>query len=142
MDGEPCCLEDKELARLEGEQTELKEQVTLAELELETVKAETTRFQHRYYQAIGRLYARLDNLDAQIAHLRMEQAPDNGTLRAKANAAKQRAERSAEEAGLAEEQPRVPPVISPALKQAYRRAVKLIHPIWLLLSRTASAEPH
>jgi len=120
--------EEKELARLEAEQSELKEQVTTAELILETTKTETARFQNRYYQVVGRLYSRLDNLDAQIAHLRMEQAPDDGALRADANAAKQRAEKSAEEAGLAETPPRPPPDISPALKQAYRRAVKLIHP--------------
>jgi predicted nucleic acid-binding Zn-ribbon protein len=43
--------EEKELARLEAEQTELKEEVTSAELALETIKTETAQFQHRYYQS-------------------------------------------------------------------------------------------
>lgn len=120
--------EEKELARLEAEQSELKEQVISAELELETTKTETAKFQHRYYKAVGRLYARLDSLHAQIANLRTEQAPDDHALRADATAAKRRAEKSAEEAGLAEKQPRPSTVISPDLKQAYRQAVKLIHP--------------
>jgi hypothetical protein len=119
--------EEKELARLEAEQAELKEQVTAAELELETIKTETARFQHRYYQAVGRLYAQLDEIDAEIAILRSQQAPDDAPLRTRARAARQQAKESAEEAGLAAAQSK-PPVITPDLKQAYRQAVKLIHP--------------
>jgi hypothetical protein len=120
--------EEKELARLEAEQTELKERVISAELDLETIKTETAQFQRRYYQAVGRLYARLDELNADIATLRMEQAPDDAPLKAQASAAKQQAKTSAEEAGLGEPQPDPPVVITSGLKQAYRRAVKLIHP--------------
>ena len=83
--------EEEELARLEAEQAELKEQVTSAELILETTKTETSQFQHRYYRAVGRLYAQLDELDAQIANLRVAQAPDNAPLRAHAQAAKEQA---------------------------------------------------
>jgi len=120
--------EEKELARLEAEQAELKEQVTSAELALETIKTETAQFQHRYYQAVGRLYAQLDEIDAQIANLRVKQAPDDPVLKARAQAAETQAKQSAEEAGLNEAQPKPPPVIEPALKQVYRQAVKLMHP--------------
>jgi len=120
--------EEKELARLESEQTKLKEQVLSAVLILETTKTETSQFQHRYYRAVGRLYAQLDALDAQIANLRAAQAPDDAPLRAHARAAKERATKSAEDAGLAEAQLEPPPVITSGLKQAYRRAVKLMHP--------------
>src|SRR6266851_7765491 len=120
--------EEQALARLEAEQAELKEQVNSAELALETIKTETAQFQRRYYQRVGRLYARLDELDADIANLRMEQVPDDEPLKAKARASKQRAKKSAEEAGLVEAQPKLPPVITSGLKQAYRQAVKLIHP--------------
>jgi hypothetical protein len=95
---------------------------------LETIKTETTRFQHRYYQAVGRLYAELDQIDAQIANMKAEQAPDDMTLKAHARAAEQQAKQSAEEAGLSETQPKPPPVIEAGLKQAYRQAVKLMHP--------------
>ena len=120
--------EEEGLARLEAEQTNLKEQVTSAELILETTKAETAQFQHRYYRAVGRLFALLDELDAHIANLRSEQAPDDAPLKAQARAAKQQANKSAEEAGLVEAQPEPPPVITSGLKHAYRQAVKLIHP--------------
>jgi hypothetical protein len=119
--------EERELARLEAEQAELKEQVTSAELELETIKTETAQFQSRYYQAVGQLYAQLDELDAEIAKVRLEQAPNDFTLKANADAAKQKAKKSADEAGFIRAQPK-PLVISPGLKQAYRQAVKLMHP--------------
>jgi hypothetical protein len=40
--------EEQELNRLESEQAELEEQVTSAELMLETSKTEIAQFQHRY----------------------------------------------------------------------------------------------
>ena len=120
--------EEKELTRLETEQAELKDRVAAAELELETIKTETAQFQSRYYQAVGRLYVQLDELDADIAKARLEQAPNDFALKAHADAAKQKAQKSADEAGFIRAQPKPPPVISPELKQAYRRAVKLMHP--------------
>jgi len=120
--------EEKELARLEAEQSELKERVSAAELELETIKTETAQFQSRYYEAVGRLYVQLDKLDAEIARVQSKQAPNDLSLKADADAAKQRAQKSADEAGFVRAQPKPPPVISPDLKQAYRQAVKLMHP--------------
>jgi hypothetical protein len=120
--------EEKELARLEAEQAELKERVSAAELEQETIKTETAQFQSRYYQTVGRLYVQLDELDAEIAKIRLDRVPNDATLKAHADAAKQRAQKSADEAGFVRAQPKPPPVISPDLKQAYREAVKLIHP--------------
>jgi hypothetical protein len=120
--------EEHELARLEGEQVELEELVTSAELELETTKTETTQFQHRYYQTVGRLYAQLDELDAQIANVLAEQSPENAALLADAQAAQDQARRSAKEAGVIEAVPTPAPVITPELKLAYRQAAKLMHP--------------
>ena len=47
--------EEQELIRLEAEQAALEEQVTTAELTLETSKTEIAQFQHRYHQTVGRL---------------------------------------------------------------------------------------
>ena len=120
--------EEQELIRLEAEQEQLKEQVTTAELALQTARTQTVRFQHRYHQIVGRLYAQLDELDAQIARLLMDQAPDDTALRGRARTAEQQAKKSAEEAGLVEAEPKPPPEIAPSLKLAYRQAVKLMHP--------------
>ena len=120
--------EEQELIRLEGEQAELEEQVTSAELALETTKTETAQFQHRYYKTVGRLYVQLDELDAQIANAQVEQSPDDAVAQDRAQATQEQARHSAEEAGLIERQPAPPPVITPELKQTYRQAAKLMHP--------------
>ena len=120
--------EEQELIRLEAEQTELEEQVTSAELALETSKTETAQFQHRYHQTVGRLYAQLDEMDALLARVQAGLSPDDAAAQAHAQAAEQQAKASAEEAGLIEAQPAPPPVITPELKLAFRQAAKLMHP--------------
>ena len=120
--------EEQELIRLEAEQTALEDQVTTAELTLETSKTETAQFQHRYHQTVGRLYAQLDELDALLARVQAGLSPDDAAAQAHAQAAEQQAKASAEEAGLIEAQPVPPPVITPELKLAFRQAAKLMHP--------------
>ena len=120
--------EEQELTRLETEQAGLEEQVTSAELALETSKTETAQFQHRYHQTVGRLYAQLDELDALIAKVQAGLSPNDAAAQAHAQAAEQQAKASAEEAGLIEAQPAPPPVITPELKLAFRQAAKLMHP--------------
>ena len=120
--------EEQELIRLEAEQAELEEQVTTAELMLETSKTETMQFQHRYHQTVGRLYAQLDELDAKIASARAGLAPNDAAAQAHAQAADQQAKASAEEAGLIEAQPAPPPVITPEIKLAFKKAAFLMHP--------------
>lgn len=120
--------EEQELTRLEAEQAVLEEQVTSAELTLETIKTEIAQFQRRYYQTVGRLYAQLDELDAQIADSQAKTSPADEAAQARAETAQEQAKRSAEEAGLIEAQPAPAPVITPELKVAYRRAAKLVHP--------------
>jgi hypothetical protein len=120
--------EEKELARLEAQQAELQEQVASAELELETLKTETARFRHRYYEAVGGLYAEFDEIEAKIAGAREQKDPTDATLKARARAAEQKARESAKEAHSACAAPEPATSFSPALKQAYRQAVKLLHP--------------
>lgn len=120
--------EEQELNRLESEQAKIEEQVTTAELTLETSKTETAQFQHRYHQTVGRLYAQMDELDALIAKVQAGLSPDDATAQAHAQAAEQQAKASAEEAGLIEAQPTPPPEITPEIKFVFRQAAKLMHP--------------
>ncbi len=120
--------EEEELARLDSIQKELRDSVILSELDIETMKVETGKFRRRYYEAVGGLYAKLDELDAKIAKARLDRKPNEPAAIARVRAAEQRAKNSAEEAGLAEAQPKPPPLIGPEIKQAYRQAVKLMHP--------------
>jgi len=120
--------EEQELNRLENEQAALEDQVATAELTLETLKAETAQFQYHYHQIVGRLFAELDRLVAQIARAEAGLEPDNTEAQAQAEAAEQQAQKSAEEAGVTEKQPPPPPEITPELKQVFRQAAKLMHP--------------
>ena len=97
-------------------------------MELETAKTETAQFQRRYYEMVGRFYAQLDELDAQIANAQAGLSPDDAAAQDHAQAAQEQARKSAEEAGLIEAQPPPPLVITPQLKQAFRRAAMMMHP--------------
>lgn len=127
--------EEQELVRLDGQQKELEEQLVSAELALETAATETDRFKQRYFHTVGCLYAELDELEAKIARARLEQTPNDPSARAHATASEERAKRTAEEAGLIASQSAPEAAITPALKQAYRRAVKLMHPDLALTER-------
>ncbi len=120
--------EEYELVRLDGQQKELEEQLVSGELALETATTETERFKQRYYHAVGCLYAELDELEAKIARDRLKQTPNDPSARAHATASAEQAKRTAEEAGLVATQPEPEPQNRDALKQAYRRAVKQMHP--------------
>lgn len=120
--------EEQELARLEAEQAVLEEQVTSAELELETLKIELAQFQYRYYQGPGKLYAELDEWDARIAMVEAGQHLDDVEAQFRAHAAQEQARQSAEEAGVIEKSPPPPPEITSETKQAFRNAARLMHP--------------
>ncbi|WP_411726685.1 J domain-containing protein [Methyloglobulus sp.] len=120
--------EEQELNRLESEQATLEDQVATAELTLETLKAETAQFQYHYHQIVGRLFAELDKLVAQIAWAEAGLDPDNTEAQAQAEAAEQQAQKSAEEAGVTEKQAPPPREITPEIKRAFRQAAKLMHP--------------
>jgi hypothetical protein len=74
------------------------------------------------------LYVQLDELDAEIARVQSSRAPDDVGLRAHAETAKEKAQQSAEEVKFVRARPQPTLLASPDLKQAYRRAVKLMHP--------------
>ena len=120
--------QELELARLESELGQLEEQVALFELERETTKTDIAHFQKRYYDTVGHLYVELDKLQAGIAQQLAAANPDNIEAQQQARAAQEQARISAEEAGLIEAQPQPPAEITPACKQAYRKAAMLMHP--------------
>lgn len=120
--------EVEELNRLLAEQSELEEQVASSELLLETNKTEIAQFQYRYYQTVGVLYAKLDELDAVLARLEVGESLNDIDAQAKVEAAEKQARSSAEEAGLIEAQELPPPEITPEIRLTYKTAAKLLHP--------------
>jgi hypothetical protein len=120
--------EEQELARLEVEKAQLQDQLASAELTLKTIKTENATFQHRYYRKVGRYYAELDALDAEIARLKLRQNPTDTEIMEEARAAERRAKKSAEEVGLFKAEREPSRIIDSSVKDAHRRAVKLLHP--------------
>lgn len=133
--------EEEELAKLSAQQENLEQAVSTAELELETIKADLSRFQLHYYQTVGKLFAQLDRLDADLARAQANQSPKDTALAAKAQTAARYAEASAKEAAL------IPfansaSVNDPRLKQIYRTAAKLMHPDLALSERERERRTH
>jgi len=120
--------EEKALEKLEAEQAQLEEQVVLFELERETTKTDVARFQKRYYDIVGRLYVELDKLLAGLAQQAAAANPNDFDAQQQAQAARDQARKSAEEAGLIEAQPEPPAEITPECKKSYRKAAMLMHP--------------
>lgn len=120
--------EEIELQRLTTEQSEIEDQVVNAEDAIESLKTETLRFQRRYYQTVGVLYAEIDSITAKIARIKAGESPENIQLEAEALAAEAQAKKSSSEAGITEPESAPPPEITPELKATYRQAARLIHP--------------
>ncbi|GAB4265117.1 MAG: hypothetical protein Kow0065_15910 [Methylomicrobium sp.] len=116
-----------ELTGLEREESELEEQVTSVELALETLKTDLAQFNYRYHCRLGRLYLELDELEARIASIEAECRPHDPTAQSRARQAEQKARQTAEDVGVADRQKPLREITA-ALKQAYRKATKLMHP--------------
>jgi hypothetical protein len=132
--------EEQELARLTNEQDKLVEQVTAAELSLNTERTQTQQFQRRYYATVGKYFVEIDQLDAELAALKARVArrrataqPDDNTAQAAVKAAQAEADDASARAHSTADETRaladVPPVVvTPEIKAAYRQACKLMHP--------------
>ena len=128
--------EDEELDRKKTVLADLEAQLADRELELASFRAELLHFEKRYLQTVGRRYAMLDELKAQIAEARARQNPDRHDARDQARQARSQAQESARAAG--EEIPEGPspedaassakPTRSKSLDKLYRQAVMLLHP--------------
>src|ERR1700733_15083690 len=88
---------EKELVRLQAEQADVNEQLRSANAAMEAIRTGTVRFHHRFCQAVGRLYAELDEINAHIATVKMAQSPEDESLKVEARAAEQQARRSFQE---------------------------------------------
>lgn len=105
----------------------LEERLTEHELEYATLKGGIDAFRVRYVHAVGDLYAELDRLRWQIADWLARAAPDSEEAQQKAEKARGQADDSWQEVnGVRGKNERFAP--SNALKAAFRRAARLIHP--------------
>lgn len=109
----------------------LEKQLAEKELELHLLEAELNKFNIRYKAKVGRLYATLDAINAEIATLECmrDESPE---LKAFADEAIRQAKQSAFEAGMSDEEEKLidePPVVqTEEIKQLFRKAAMKIHP--------------
>ncbi len=86
-----------ETARLRAEIEVLGQELAEMELELATAQGELARFTEHYHNVIAGRMAELDRLQADLAKLRRQSAPDDPDLDAAARQAEARAEQSRQE---------------------------------------------
>jgi hypothetical protein len=116
---------NKKLAVLER----LKDRLASREEETAELKAELEQFEAQYTMEVGRLYADLDNIEAQIAEQEVRIHPEDEEIRRKAEAARRRAEESAAQAEAEDWEAcsfRWQPTVE--AKKAYHKLARLIHP--------------
>lgn len=121
--------EEVELSKKRKVLDRLKDTLAVREEEMTELRAELELFEANYTMEVGRFYAELDGIDAQIAEEEVKLNPDDEEIKKRAEEAKKRAEESAEAA--AEEnwqactfkwQPTV------EAKKAYHNLARIIHP--------------
>jgi hypothetical protein len=128
--------EDEELARKKARLAELEGQLADRELERASLLADLVHFEKRYLDSVGRRYAILDDLNAQIAEARAVQNPQRQESREEARRARSKAQESAQAVGDEAGGTPAPdeaasasnPNQSESLRKLYRQAAKLLHP--------------
>lgn len=121
--------EEEELARKRSKLAHVETLLVQRELDLATLRAELFMFNRRYLNVVGRRYAELDGLAAQIADLLARRNPGDIDTQARAVEARQQAKESEDEAaGAAEGAATTGFTPSESLRSLYRQVAKRFHP--------------
>lgn len=121
--------EEDELQRKRTDLQHIQSELAESELELATLRSELVAFERRYLEFVGSRYAELDSLEAQIAEAIAQREPRDSSAREKANAARARAQESAEALGdVGQERSARDFEPTEELKALYRQAAKELHP--------------
>jgi hypothetical protein len=121
--------EERELSRKLAELSELEETLAQKELALSTLQVELHVFEVRYLDTVGKRYAELDEVEADIAELQASLEPHNTELVERAESARARAQESADALDAGRDLPvrRAGPP-SESLKKLFRKVARVIHP--------------
>jgi hypothetical protein len=119
--------EEIELAKKKRVLERLKEKLAFREEAMTELRAELEQFEANYTMQVGRLYADLDEIEAQIAEEEVKLVPDDEEIKKRAEELRRRAEESAAGVETAEGcsfkwQP------TAEAKKAYHNLAKIIHP--------------
>jgi regulator of replication initiation timing len=120
--------EEIELNKKRAVLERLKDRLADREEEMTDLRTELEQFEANYSMQVGRLYAELDDIEAQIAEEEFKLVPDDEEIKKKAEELRRRAEESAakaREAAEAAEKKWEPTVEA---KKAYHNLARTIHP--------------
>jgi len=121
--------EEEELEEKQQQLDELQEELSQRELDLATLAAELQSYEQLYLAVMGWRYAELDEIQARIAKLRVDQNPTSEQAKAEYTRASEQARESAESAGEhAHEAPQKSFTSSKELRNLYREVAKRVHP--------------
>ena len=120
--------EEKELRKKSGKLAELETELAQSELDLATLRAELNAFEALYIRKVGGKYAKLDEIEAQIAEAKLRVNPTDENARREAKQARTRAHESREATGIVQKPGYEKFFPSEKLKKLYREVAKRIHP--------------
>ncbi len=123
--------EEEELHRKRAELAALEDRLADRELELSTLHARLEQFRSRYMTAVGRRYAELDRIEAEIARLIAAKNPADPHAAEEARFRRQASEESARESEGFDQEPSVDQgrfTPSAELKNLFRMIAKAMHP--------------
>lgn len=121
--------EEEELAQKLNELRQLESELAQKELDLVTLIAGLQALEAKYLRVVGRRFAELDQINAEIYKQLAMSSPDDMEAQEEARVAKKKAEETARtyeaEEGIARSEKFIP---TEELKDLYRRIAKKIHP--------------
>lgn len=127
--------EEQELDRKRAALAALEARLADRELELAALRSDLIQFEKHYVQVVGRRYAMLDELRAEIAEVHARRNPGNLEARERADQARSQAQESVRAAGQPEPTSAPPADAEPpvsarsaSLDKLYKQAAKLLHP--------------
>ena len=106
----------------------LKDRLADREEAMTDLRAELSQFEVQYTMQVGRLYADLDEIEAQIAEEEFKLVPDDEEIKKKAEELRRRAEESAARANEAAELALLKHQPTREAKKAYHNLARTIHP--------------
>ena len=121
--------EEEELERKPAQLAALELELSERELDRATLQAELAATEKSYLDAVGRKYAELDQLEAEIAEALARQNPTDQAAQEQAESARVQAEQSTRAVEDLEQQTSGKSAgQSETLRDSYRRAARLLHP--------------
>lgn len=125
---ESLAPEEIELAKKQRVVERLADRLADAEEEIADLGAELERFEARYTMEVGRLYARQDEIDAQIAEEELKLVPDDEEIKNKVEELRRLADESAARAKAAEEKEAEKWEPTAEARKAYHELARSFHP--------------